>query len=100
MGSCLFFRLTACGEKMQEKTAVDGLDILVGTFHFDSRQGHFPGTQPVTGEGGEGNTTIPKEKNIAAICHIRLMREERLYSCKGNSPAFVRNHLITSFLIS
>ena len=84
---------------MQIKSSVDGLYIFVGAFHLDPGQGHFPGTQKVTGEGGEGNATIPKEKNIAAICHIRLSEEERLYSRKGNSPVFVQNHLITSFPI-
>ena len=66
---------------MQIKSSVNGLDILVGTFHLEPCQGHFPGTQMVTGEGGKGNAALPEVENVAAIRYIRLTGEK---SCNSN----------------
>ena len=81
---------------MQIKSSVNGLDILVGTFHLDPRQGHFPGAQPVPRKGGEGDVTISKEKTIALCRYIRLAGEKSGNSIHGDSPVFVQNHPITS----
>ena len=82
---------------MQIKSSVDGLDILIGTFHLDPCQGPFPRAQPMPGEGGKGNAAFPEVENVAAIRYIRLTGEKSGNSIHGDSPVFVQNHPITSF---
>ena len=75
MGSCLVF-LSSCGEKAQIKSSVNGLDVLIEAFHLNPRQRHFPGAQPMTREGSEGNATIPEEEDAALCGYIRLTGEK------------------------
>ena len=79
---------------------MDGLNILMGAFHLDPRQGYYPGSQIVTRKSGEGIAAVSEEKKIAAIRYIRFAGEKSEYSVHGDSPIFVYDHGTTSFFLS